>query len=131
MSSIIDKILKDPLTIIANLSVEELEKVIEFASDKYYNSDTPIINDQIYDLLIDFLKARDPKSKVLKNIGASVKSKNNLSDEEIKQFANSIEPKLKTKANTQRIKNALNKVVDAKMVNSMKQRFTKKNIWEN
>jgi DNA ligase (NAD+) len=78
MSSIVNKILKDPLTVIANLSVDELEKVIEFASDKYYNTDTPIINDQIYDLLIDFLKARDPKSKILKNIGASVKSKNKV-----------------------------------------------------
>jgi hypothetical protein len=61
------------------------------------------------------------------NGNSSVNSKNNLSDEEIKQFVNSIEPKLKTKGDTQRIKNALNKMVDAKMVNTMKQKFTKKN----
>jgi len=75
MSTIITRILKDPLEVIGNLSVEELEEVITYAADKYYNTDKPVINDQIYDLLIDFLKARNSKSKILKNIGATVKGK--------------------------------------------------------
>jgi NAD-dependent DNA ligase len=75
MSIIITRILKDPLEVIGNLSVEELEDVITYAADKYYNTDKSVINDQIYDLLIDFLKARSPKSKILKNIGATVKGK--------------------------------------------------------
>ena len=73
MSTIINKILKDPLEIIKILSVDELEEVITYAADKYYNTGESVINDQNYDLLIDFLKARNPKSKVLKNIGAKVK----------------------------------------------------------
>lgn len=101
---------------------QDQEAKMEALSNEY-NKDSALKN-KIY---------KNRESLFGKNNGNlfSVKSKNNLSDEEIKQFTNSIEPKLKTKANTQRIKNALNKVVDAKMVNSMKQRFTKKNIWEN
>ena len=78
MSHIIHKILKDPLEVIKKLSIEELEEVITYAADKYYNSGESVINDQNYDLLIDFLKARAPKSQVLKNVGAKVKSKNKV-----------------------------------------------------
>lgn len=75
MSAIVNKILKDPLEVISNLSVEDLEEVITYTADKYYNTDKPVVSDQVYDLLIDFLKERHPKSKVLKNIGAKVKGK--------------------------------------------------------
>ena len=38
-----------------------------------------VISDSIYDMLIDFLKLKSPKSKVLKNIGAKIKSKDKVS----------------------------------------------------
>jgi NAD-dependent DNA ligase len=43
--------------------------------DKYRN-DVPVMEDKIYDLLIEFLELRAPKSKVLKQVGAPVKTKN-------------------------------------------------------
>lgn len=81
MSDIVKKLLKsgtEPIEVASNLSVEELEKVITYASDKYYNSAKPVITDTLYDILIDFLKMKDPKSQVLKNVGSKVKSKDKV-----------------------------------------------------
>jgi DNA ligase (NAD+) len=81
MSDIVKKILKsnvESIEVISELSVSELEKVITYTADKYYNSSNPVIADALYDILIDFLKKKDPKSHVLKNIGANVKSKNKV-----------------------------------------------------
>lgn len=61
-----------------NLSQSELEKIITDAADKYYNTGNPIMEDYEYDILIDILKNKYPKSKVLKNIGAKVKGKNKV-----------------------------------------------------
>lgn len=80
MSDLVKKIIdpsKDSIETISNFSVSDLEKVIIYASDKYYNKE-PVISDDIYDILIDFLKIKQPKSKVLKEIGAPVKSKNKV-----------------------------------------------------
>ena len=68
---------KDPIEIASQFNDDELETVIIYAADKYYNN-TPVITDAIYDILIDFLKLKKPKSKVLKNIGAKVKGSNKV-----------------------------------------------------
>ena len=75
---IIKKIKLNALETISELSVKELEEIIVYVADKYYNTSISIINDATYDLLIDFLRLRDPKSKILKNIGAPIKSKNKV-----------------------------------------------------
>ena len=78
MMDIIKKIKLNALETISELSVKELEEIIVYVADKYYNTSISIINDATYDLLIDFLRLRDPKSKILKNIGAPIKSKNKV-----------------------------------------------------
>lgn len=78
MANIVKKIKQNPLDSIGELSIQELEEVIIYTSDKYYNSSKPVIDDATYDLLIDYLRLRDPKSNVLKNIGAPIKSKNKV-----------------------------------------------------
>ena len=78
MMDIIKKIKLNALDTISDLSVKELEEIIVYVADKYYNTSISIINDATYDLLIDFLRLRDPKSKILKNIGAPIKSKNKV-----------------------------------------------------
>jgi DNA ligase (NAD+) len=57
---------------IEKLSIDDLEKVLIYASDKYYNEE-PVMSDIIFDMLRDFLQLKSPKSKVLKKIGAPVK----------------------------------------------------------
>jgi DNA ligase (NAD+) len=65
----------DPIDSASKLSLSDLEKAIIYASDKYYNTSNPVINDDLFDILVDFLKAKNPKSPVLENIGSVPKSK--------------------------------------------------------
>jgi len=67
----------DTYNVIESISIDELEKTIEYSSTKYYNS-TPVISDGIFDMLVDFLRLKKPKSKILKLIGAPVKSKDKV-----------------------------------------------------
>jgi len=78
MANIIKKILKDPINVISVLKIEELEQAITYAADKYYNTGDSAVEDNVYDTMIDFLRSRSPKSIVLKNVGATVKSKNKV-----------------------------------------------------
>jgi DNA ligase (NAD+) len=66
----------DIIEYISNLNINELENVIEYSADKYYNTSISVITDEIYDILIDFLRLKNPKSNVLKKIGSTIKSKN-------------------------------------------------------
>lgn len=78
METLVKKIVKDPLDTIGDLSVKQLEDVISYAADKYYNTNKPVMEDAIYDLLIDYLRMKEPKSQVLKNVGSVVKTKNKV-----------------------------------------------------
>ena len=69
---------KDPIEVASEFTVEELEEIIIYTSDIYHGSGKPVISDGLYDILVDFLKLRDPKSKVLKKIGTQIKSKNKV-----------------------------------------------------
>ena len=60
------------------LEKKELEILITFAADKFYNSGSPVMEDAVYDILVDFLESKYPKSKVLKDIGAKIKIKNKV-----------------------------------------------------
>ena len=75
MDKFIKLLKKEPFEYANNLSVEKLEQIINYTAEKYYTFETPVISDAIYDMLIDFLKLKNPKSKVLKNIGAKNKKK--------------------------------------------------------
>jgi DNA ligase (NAD+) len=77
MEKLINELVKNPFDYANKLKQEDLEKIILHASDKYYN-DHPVINDAIFDMLRDFLAFKFPKSKVLKEIGAPIKSKDKV-----------------------------------------------------
>jgi DNA ligase (NAD+) len=52
-----------------NLSTKELEDLISFLAYAYYNEEE-LTDDTVYDYLIDLLKLKDPKSKILTQVGA-------------------------------------------------------------
>lgn len=68
---------KDQYNFIDKLDIDKLEKLYEYTNEKYRN-DNSVISDNLYDMIEDFLKLKFPKSKLLKQIGAKVKSKNKV-----------------------------------------------------
>jgi NAD-dependent DNA ligase len=73
MTSYIKELNKDAFITADKMSVEELEELILKANDAFFNSGNPIISDAIFDMLVDFLKLKNSKSKVLKQIGSQIK----------------------------------------------------------
>ena len=51
------------------LPILDIEKMIDFANKKYHNSES-IISDELYDILYDYLKEKNPTSNMITNIGA-------------------------------------------------------------
>jgi len=88
----------DIINYINNLSIQDIENIINYCADKYYNKSQSVISDLIYDMLIDFLKLKNPKSKTLKNIGSKIKGNNKSkldywlgSMDKIKPFTNQLD----------------------------------------
>ena len=77
MESIIKRLNNDTYTTAEELSVKELEDVIKYAAEKYYYGDE-VISDTVYDILIDFLRLKDKKNKLLKQVGAPIKGKDKV-----------------------------------------------------
>lgn len=73
----IKKIIDNPFEEAQELTIEELVEIIQYSRDKFFN-DESVISDNVYDLLVDFLTYKDPKNKILKEIGAKIKSKDKV-----------------------------------------------------
>ena len=59
-------------------SIKELETILTNASNAYYNSDTCIISDIVYDILIDILQERNSSSSVLSSVGFTIDDENKV-----------------------------------------------------
>jgi len=60
----------EPFKYGTELSVADLEHLLTQAADAYYNTDQPLVSDDAFDVLLDVLRDRAPKSKVLKQLRA-------------------------------------------------------------
>ena len=67
MDKLLKSINKNIDKYIERLKEKDLEKVIKYASDLYYN-DEPILDDDIFDILVERLREINPKNKILKEI---------------------------------------------------------------
>ena len=56
----INLIKNNPLDTISKLTNAELDTILKYVSHKYYNTDTPIISDQLFDIVLDKMLQRDP-----------------------------------------------------------------------
>lgn len=74
----INKLVNDPYEILKSLTKEEIVEIIQTANHKYYNNDKPLFDDQIFDIIKEYLSEIEPGHPVLKNIGASVSTSNKV-----------------------------------------------------
>lgn len=68
----IDKIVSDPTNYANEISVKNLVKLLSVLSTSYYNTGKSAVPDDIYDILRDVLKERDPDNAFLKQVGAEI-----------------------------------------------------------
>lgn len=66
---------EDPFSFILEKDTKDIISLIKSANEKYRNSSELLMNDEEYDLLMDELKERDPKNKLLSKVGAEVHTK--------------------------------------------------------
>ena len=57
---------------VRKISVNELVLLLEYAAEKYYHSDSPIFEDGVYDVLVDYLESIDPNNKYLQKVGSEI-----------------------------------------------------------
>jgi len=65
-------LLDNPVGYAKAISIKKLVELLVEFSNAYYNEGKTVISDEIYDILRDVLKKRDPKNKYLKQTGAPV-----------------------------------------------------------
>jgi len=77
VDNIINKLKINIFETIEKMSVEELVNIINITTEHYYK-DEPLIDDNTFDILVDYLRLKDSKNKVLKQIGTSNISKDDV-----------------------------------------------------
>lgn len=70
--NLVVKNIKNPKLFGMKTPLKELEKILKYALDKYHN-DEEIMSDQVYDELLECLKKRDPKNKLLTQVGVPIR----------------------------------------------------------
>jgi NAD-dependent DNA ligase len=50
----------------------ELEKLLKQANNNYYNEEDVILNDEMYDILKEYIERLNPKNEVIKEVGATI-----------------------------------------------------------
>jgi len=68
-----EQLKRDPINTLNSLSIKEIANILEEADNAFFNSDETLFNDDIYDIIKDYLRNKDPKNAYLKKIGANVK----------------------------------------------------------
>jgi NAD-dependent DNA ligase len=76
--TILENFKDDPYTFIKEESISNIVKLIEAANEIYRNSSELLMTDAEYDLLLDELKRRNSKHKLLSKIGAVVHTKDKV-----------------------------------------------------
>ena len=64
-----NSLIADPINYLKTQSDDKIAEILRKASSEYYKG-TPIISDDIFDIVKDYFEKKNPKHPVLKEIGA-------------------------------------------------------------
>jgi DNA ligase (NAD+) len=78
--ALLKEINNDPSAYATYTDIKTLVEVLEKFNEAYHSTDKQLVTDQVYDILYDKLKERDPENSFFKKIGAKVK----ITKEEVK-----------------------------------------------
>ena len=68
----ITKVLDDPFNYANTISILNLVKLLEKLNKIYRQTNKGVVSDEVYDIMIDVLKKRDPKNKFLNKVGETI-----------------------------------------------------------
>lgn len=68
----VNNLLKDPEGVLRTLSIENIILLIQKANHTYYNNAKPLLPDQIFDVVKEYLQGICPEHPVLRSVGAVV-----------------------------------------------------------
>jgi len=77
ISETVHQFKQNGLPAIESLSKEKLSEIIKYANDAYYN-ENPVLSDNEYDIIKEFLEKRFPEAEVLQEVGAPILGKTNV-----------------------------------------------------
>jgi len=67
----LDKIIANPEEYARSVTIERLVTILQKLSDVYYSGTEPLVEDDVYDIMLDVLKEKDPNNSYLFQTGVS------------------------------------------------------------
>lgn len=74
----INKLKLEPIIVLDTCTIDDIVFLIQKANYCYYNTKSPLFSDVLYDLIVDYLKQREPNHPILYNVGASITTNNKV-----------------------------------------------------
>ena len=65
------------ISVIESLSKDTLNKIVKYANDAYYN-ENPVLTDNEFDIIKEYLEKKAPTAEVLQEVGAPIQGKNKV-----------------------------------------------------
>ena len=74
----IEEFKQNGISVLENLPEKELEEMIILSNEAYYNTKKPLMNDNEYDIVKEFIQTKYPKNEIVEQVGAPIQGKNKV-----------------------------------------------------